>query len=148
MRLYGDERPSKGITLETVKLALNEWRQQRVKGSRIPKELWQDIKSLTTPLNYEGLAATLKIPPQRLCKAAGFAPDVKEGTRPKAPISFAEVSLAPLEENPLDLKNTGPSQRAPFRPQSFLEITRPNGTLVKVQGLETKSLVTLLQHLA
>ncbi len=64
--------PSKRVSLESVKQALNEWRRHRIKGSRIPKKLWQDIKSLTTALNYEGVATVLKIPPDRLRKEAGL----------------------------------------------------------------------------
>lgn len=146
MAFHSEEGASKKVSLESVKQALNEWRQQRVKGSRIPKDLWQDIKSLTTALNYEGVAALLKIPPKRLRKAAGLVSDSAEQAS-KAPISFAEVSFTPLKENILDSKDEASSQSMEPSQMTLLEMTRANGTRVKVQGLDKKNLVTLLQHL-
>lgn len=140
------EKFSQEVTLESVKRALNEWRGQRVRGQRIPKSLWQDIKSLTTAINYEGVASVLKIPPERLLRMAGLELDFAEESD-KRTLSFAEVPFISFKEGPFESEEEHSSYHPKSQEIPILEMTRANGTLVRVQGLDTKDLMTLLQKL-
>lgn len=54
------------LTLEAVKIQLDRWRATRVKGSRIPKHLWEAIKTLTKQHTCSQIASELKMNPHRL----------------------------------------------------------------------------------
>jgi len=130
----------KKVTLESVRLQLGQWRANRVKGSRIPKPLWQDITSITTAINYEGVATVLNIHPERLRKEAGLPSE--KASDPQGPFPFAEVPIISFAEDPFQYKKEPPSQNT-----GVLEMTRANGTFLKVSGLGNKALLSLLQQL-
>ena len=128
-------------TLESVRVHLTQWRNTRSKGSRIPKSLWQDIKSLTTAQNYVGIASVLNISPQRLRKEADFMPSEKS-PEPKAPFPFVEVPHIGFAEDPFEQRKEPPPQGT-----GVIEMTRANGTHVTVSGLDQGMLISLLQQL-
>ena len=150
-------------TLESVRRDLEAWREQRAKGSRIPAALWQEILDLMTPVNCEGVAAVLKIPARRLRKAAGFSCSdaYQEKSKEKAStsegvpsLSFAEVPLFSWQgpvasKRPERLETTPPGLHTPQETAApaILEMTRSNGLLVRVHGLEVDALARLLRHL-
>lgn len=137
---------SRSPTLESIKSEFSQWRATRVKGNRIPNSLWEGLKCVTTLHNYHQIASELKISPDRLCKKLGLS--VQE--RPSSSrFSFAEVpipesSVSPLQDGSLEQKVYAPI----IKPTGCLEITRENGTILKVSGLSDESLLSLIQSLA
>lgn len=133
----------KKVTLTSVRLQLTQWRAKRVKGSRIPKPLWQDITSITTARNYENVATVLNIHPERLRKEAGLLPENDPDT--KSPFPFAEVSPVSFSGGSLDFFEQ--KKESSSHNTGILEVTRTNGTCLKVSGLEKEALLSLLQQI-
>lgn len=57
---------SEPVTLETVKLQFDHWRETSFKGKRIPKHLWEAVSHLTKHYPFNKIASELKLNPYRL----------------------------------------------------------------------------------
>ena len=132
----------KNLPLESVKSQFSEWRATHGKGNRIPVSLWDAVKELTKIYSYDQIASELKISPSRLRK--------KIGPSPRSPISssspFIEVPLPPLssvapEPPQLEQKIFFPSPHT-----GSIELTRMDGAVLKVSGLDHKTLLSLIQE--
>lgn len=137
--------PSELSALESVKEKFAHWRASRSKGNRMPKPLWESVKDLIKQYDYNHIASELKLNPHRLrtkiekefLKDSSF----KDLPSPSAP-DFIELCF-PLLSPP----QSKPDLEQKKDPLSFgtLELSRPDGTLLKASGLDYKDLFSLVQ---
>lgn len=128
-------------TLESVKEKFAHWRASRSKGNRMPKPLWESVKDLIKQYDYNHIASELKLNPHRL-KAKIEKEFLKDSSSPSVP-DFIELSF-PLLSPP---SQSQPDLEQKKGPPSFgtLELSRPDGTLLKASGLDYKDLFSLVQ---
>jgi hypothetical protein len=134
--------PPLSLTLDDVKAQLDQWRQTRIKGQRIPKHLWQAITDLTKHHSYRQIASHLKINSYSLkIKLQGLYQPVSEPEKNKP--GFVEIplfSVAPEFPNAQSLEHK-------FLPhqESALEFTRPDGMYLKASGLNHEALCSMIK---
>lgn len=129
------------ITLESVKSQFAEWRATYGKGHRIPPSLWKAVGELTKSYSYQHIASEIKIGSHRLRKKCAL-PSQELPSLPASP--FVEVAFPSLSSS-----NKTPS----LEPRGIdshtspgtLELTRTDGTSLKVSGLDHKALCSLIQ---
>lgn len=131
------EEPS---ALENVREQLEHWRSTRAKGKPIPKPLWKAIRGLTEHYPYRQIASRLKINIYRL--QAKIEEQPQTPSHPSRP-HFIEVPLShlsPLSPLPI-LEQKGWGEH----PLGSIELSRPDGALLKASGLNPKDLCSFVQ---
>jgi hypothetical protein len=141
---------SESITLETVKDQLAQWRTTRVKGGRIPNTLWAAILSVTKKYDHKKVAAELNLNPHRLhtqmerqaqhILSSSSSPDFVELPLSSLPLPCPQKpSLKRTSEQTLEQKIFFPHE------EGSLELTRPDGSILKASGLNHSDLCSLVK---
>jgi hypothetical protein len=124
MELTKNENPSSPEgSLEQVGLRLKHWRETRVRGARIPEELWTAVAGLARQVGVQRVAKVLHLDYVRLKNrvqgAGGVVPAGKIDTR-KVDTRFVEMVVSP------------PSA-APGRCECAVELENAQGAKMRVQ---------------
>jgi hypothetical protein len=131
---------SENLTLESVKAQLSQWRATHGKGHRIPLTLWNAVQELTKSYSPQRISSELKIRPSCLRKKCGISP--RNLSLPTSS-PFVQVSLPPLSTaSPRPI----PLEQKYLTYTGSIELTRKDGTSLKVSGLENKSLLSIVQE--
>lgn len=142
MMTFNELHSPNPLTLESVKTQLDHWRTTRVKGARIPKHLWEALKSLTKHYSYSQIASELKINSHRL--RAKIEDEQSKQTDSPSSNNFIELPLShlapPLPHPPSPWQKTSQSHA-----QGILELTRPDGIALKASGLNQKDLCSFIK---
>lgn len=83
-----------GESLEEVLVRFKRWRKTRVRGQRIPRQLWAEAVELANQHGVEAVAGTLCVDVDRLKARLEPACDGVQG--PKGNTQFVEMRLAPV----------------------------------------------------
>ena len=119
------------ITLEAVKNKFHQWRTTRLKRSKIPESLWNDVRQLSKLYNYSQLSSQLRISYQQL-HAHLEEGEMQPNSIPSAESDFINAHM-PLSPWPL------PSS------DGTLEIQGRDGLNLKATGLNHHDLLALVQ---
>ena len=119
-----DERASSpGQSLEQLGLRLKGWREARVRGQRIPVEMWTAAVQMASQFGVHRVAKDLRVDYQRLKRrvqgASGVPPSGKIDTR-KVDAGFVEMVVSP------------PSV-APGRCECALELENAQGAKMRLE---------------
>ena len=112
-----------GESLEQLGLRLKRWREARVRGQRIPRELWAAAVDMARQFGVQPVAKGLRVDYKRLKRrvqgVGGVAPAGKIDTR-KVDTRFVEMVVSP------------PSA-APGRCECTVELENAQGAKMRVQ---------------
>ena len=119
------------ITLEAVKDKFHQWRTTRLKRSKVPESLWNDVRQLSKLYNYSQLSSQLRISYQQL-HAHLEEGDLHHNNLSSPESNFINAHM-PLPQWPL------PSSHG------ILELQGKDGLSLKVTGLNHPDLLALVQ---
>jgi len=118
------------VTLEAVKDKFHQWRTTRLKRSKVPESLWNDVRQLSKLYNYSQLSSQLRISYQQL--HAHLEGDRQHNNLSSPESDFINTHI-PLPQWPL-LSSHG-----------TLEVQGRDGLNLKVTGLNHHDLFALAQ---
>lgn len=84
--------------LEKVKNRFKRWREARVRGERIPSDLWSAAQGLLTEYDVEHVAKSLKLDGERLKRNLTRGVGVVQANKGMA--HFVELTVAPRPSRP------------------------------------------------
>ena len=119
------------VTLEVVKSRFHQWRTTRLKRSKVPESLWNDVRQLSKLYNYSQLSSQLSISYQQL-HAHLEGGDLQHNNLSSPESDFINAHM-PLPQWPL------PSSHG------TLEIQGRDGLNLKATGLNHHDLLALVQ---
>lgn len=118
------------VTLQAVKDKFHQWQTTRLKRSKVPESLWNDVRQLSKLYNYSQLSSQLRISYQQL--HAHLEGDRQHNNLSSPESDFINAHI-PLPQWPL------PSSHG------TLEVQGRDGLNLKVTGLNHHDLFALAQ---
>jgi hypothetical protein len=85
-----------GESLQEVSVRFKRWRETRVRGQRIPPQLWTEAVELARKHGVEGTAGALRVNVDRLKAQLGRTDDRVQGTQ--VDTRFVEMLVAPMTQ--------------------------------------------------
>ncbi|RDH46295.1 hypothetical protein [Zooshikella ganghwensis] len=140
------------LTLEAVKAKFEAWRQRPKPRKPFPNALWHDVFQLQAQYKLTKILTTLRLTrAQFMHKRAVLLgePDcLAEKAPPKPSLSRASMATDFIS---VDLASTGvvnhQDNKSSASPMVFgIELTRPDGTVLKIHQLPTSAVDALIHH--
>ncbi|WP_027708939.1 hypothetical protein [Zooshikella ganghwensis] len=150
--MEADSSPDVPLTLEAVKAKFEAWRQRPKPRKPFPNALWHDVFRLQEQYKLTKILTTLRLTrAQFMHKRAVLlgGPDcLAEKAPPKPSPSCASVTTDFIS---VDLAATGvvnhQDNKPSVSPMVFgIELTRPDGTVLKIHQLPTSAVDALIHH--
>lgn len=129
--------PSPPPTLQKVKQQFVQWRATRTKLEKIPPHLWEAVKPLVSCYSVTRLRAELRLTYRQLQTHLGHELKKASFVRPSP---FVEASFVPLPP----CASVAKEDQSP--PGLFLELTRADGTILKINRLETQQWLCVIDR--
>jgi hypothetical protein len=121
------------LTLEAVKSRFDHWRSTRIKRTKIPEHLWNDVKELSKTYGHSQISSSLGISYPKLCS------HLEEMDR-QSKLYSAESPFINITQS---LHHFPQWSQPSFH--GALEIQGHDGMELKATGLNQQDLVTLVQ---
>lgn len=126
------------VTLAEVKAQFAHWRATRSKVGKIPEDLWHGVRQLTKQYGHSQLATELGLNFQQLRSKLQDECATQQSNKESADephrTEFVSAAFSPLSAFPVT-------------PQSpTLELSRPDGTVLKAIGLGHQETLALVER--
>ena len=117
--------------------SFKDWRSNREKMCRIPDHLWKIAAKLSPQYPISTICRNLGLNWGALKKkidhfSLAFSANANHSVKPQKQPSFVELKLNNQEQSPSLLLNHSPSPSPSPSPRCAIELTKPDGTVMKI----------------
>lgn len=127
--------PTTTLTLEAVAAHFTQWRSEKKRGERIPKQLWSEAIALVDRYGVSQVTRTLRLSGQDLNRRRGIASSGQRRRRGGRQPSFVEVDPTVVAQ----------AQR-PVATAARMELIRADGLRLRIEPGDEIDALTVLER--